>query len=416
MPGYRVTIRCLICLALAGLMTAPAVLASAQGATPATPAGPEQPQGPVILFETAGDAEGGFFDVELEPGEKATLTVAMGNAGAMDFDAVVYAADAYTIRNGGFGLLELGSEPTGATNWLDFPTDTFTAPVGKSQERDFTITVPEDTPPGEYVTGIAMQTAEPVNEASDTGMFRFDQYYRTVIGVRIIVPGPLAPEIEVGEPTTDQEGNISALVIPISNTGNQQTQPSGEARVFDTDGQIVLTAPVQMGRVYGGHETELWLGLSAPLPEGTYIVSLELNDEDKDIAISSEGEMSVEATTTEVATSPITVASASIEPGPSGDNVQFAVVDATVSNTGEPVNNAQLSLLAFRDGEEVERFPISQSLSLPGGDTEVSTRYIPLEGWSPGEWTFELLLETVEGSGAAVVVASQPIEGSVTIP
>ena len=103
-------------------------------------------------------------------------------------------------------------------------------------------------------------------------------------------------------------------------------------------------------------------------------------------------------------------------PSPSADDVQFATVDAVISNNGEPVANAQLSLIASVNGEEVERFPISQSLSLPTGETPITTRYIPATGWTSGEWTFELLLETVDPSGAAVVVGRQAIEGSITIP
>jgi hypothetical protein len=118
--------------------------------------------------------------------------------------------------------------------------------------------------------------------------------------------------------------------------------------------------------------------------------------------------------TPEAATFVIT--QATVEPAPSADDVQFATVEAVISNAGEPVANAQLSLIARVNGEEIERFPISQSLSLPSGETTISTRYIPATGWTSGTWTFELLLETVEPGGAAVVVGRQMIEGSITIP
>jgi hypothetical protein len=314
------------------------------------------------------------------------------------------------------GLRELDSSPSGSTIWLDYPKEELRLDPGSVIEREFDIAVPADTPPGEYVTGIALQTANPVNENPGEGMFRINQYYRSVIGIRILVPGELSPDLEIGQAEFVVEGGIPAIVVPISNTGNQQAQPSGEVLITDADGDILLSAPVQMGRIYGGHETELWIGLAAPLPQGVYNVSVELKDSTKNISASSESEMAVEATEVEVADSLITIASASLEPGPAADNVQFANVQATITNSGEPVGNAQLSLLVNRDGEEVERFPISQALSLQQGDTTVTTRYIPLEGWSKGEWTFELLLETVESNGAAVVVASQPIEGSITVP
>lgn len=387
--------------------------------TAATPAADEPPPQPSIAFYPAEETPGGYYNAELEPGEQATFSVVLGNSGEVDFDAVTYAADAYSIRNGGFGLEDLDSEQTGPTTWLDYPTEEFSTVAGEGIEREFTVAVPADTAPGEYVTGIAMQTADPVNEEADEGMFRLNQYYRTVIGIRILVPGDLAPAIEFGEPAFIVEGAVPAIVVPITNTGNQQTTPAGEIRVTDQDGNILMSAPVQMGRVYGGHETELWLGLSEPLPNGDYEITVVLDDEDKDlhaelpatvfvVSDSAGQEMAEQA--------PITISDVAFTPMPDADNIQFAAIDATITNTGDPVTNAQLSLIAKVDGEEVERFPISQSLSLPEGDTDVSTRYLPLTGWTSGEWTFELLVETVEPSGAAVVAASQPVEGTVDIP
>ena len=98
------------------------------------------------------------------------------------------------------------------------------------------------------------------------------------------------------------------------------------------------------------------------------------------------------------------------------DQVQFATIEAILTNTGEAVGNAQLSLIASVDGAEVERFPINQSLSLPTGDTAITTRYIPVTGWTSGTWTFDLVLETVDASGVAVVVARAAIPDSIAIP
>jgi hypothetical protein len=113
---------------------------------------------------------------------------------------------------------------------------------------------------------------------------------------------------------------------------------------------------------------------------------------------------------------PLTIASGSVTPAPDADNVHFANVEAVIRNSGEPVTNAQLSLIARVDGEEVERFTISQSLALASGDTPISTRYIPAAGWTSGDWTFELLLETIDSSGGAIVVSRLSLEETITIP
>lgn len=395
----------------------PSATSSAQEV--ATPAPEDQSPQPSIDFYPADKDQPGYINVELSPGESTRVNVVLGNNGEVDFEAVTYAADAITIRNGGFGLKELDDDKTGVTTWLDYPTEHFQTDAGESVQREFTITVPAGTPSGEYVTGIAMQTADPVNDEVTEGMFRFDQYYRTVIGIRILVPGQLAPDLEIGQPAFVFDGTIPAIVIPVTNVGNQQTSPSGNLRVVDASGEVIITAPVQMGRVYAGHETELWFGLSQPLPAGEYQVSVLLEDKEKN--------MKAELLPTELTVAPTDIAAGETElpismtavnlvPMPDKDNVQFLLVEATIQNVGDPISEAQLTLIVTRDGEVVERFAVNQSLSLPAGDTQVSSRYLPIEGWSSGTWEFELVVEVVEGSGATVVVATEKLGEPLQIP
>lgn len=375
------------------------------------------PPQPSIAFYPADENQPGYINVELKPGEEETVKLVLGNNGEVAFDAVTYAADAYTIRNGGFGLRDLDSEHTGPTTWLDYATETFATVPGQGAERELTIRVPNDVTPGEYVTGVAMQTADPVDAPAE-GMFRLNQYYRSVIGIRILVPGELSAALQLGDPKFVIEGSLPAVVVPVINTGNLQLTPSGEIRIKDAEGGLVLSAPIKMGRVYGGHETELWLGLGQPLAEGEYQVSVELSDPEKDVRAELKlTAMLVEEDSADVETaiSPMSITSSSASAMPNADAVQFLAVEATISNTGEPVANAQLSLIARLDGVEVERFPVVQSLSIPNGDTSVSTRYLPITGWTPGTWEFELLLEVVEASDAAVVVEVIPLEVDLTV-
>ncbi|MGN6484105.1 MAG: hypothetical protein ACTHMX_06855 [Thermomicrobiales bacterium] len=171
-----------------------------------------------------------------------------------------------------------------------------------------------------------------------------------------------------------------------------------------------------MQSVYAHDQTTLTIGAPGNFPAGKYSVTVSLKDEETGTtAKGGVKDVQLAGTGTEAVQSPVTLGQSTIEPGPSKDNVQFVTVNTVVSNSGDPIANGQLSLIAKKDGKEVERFPISQSLSVPTGDTPVSTRYIPAEGFTTGTWTFELLLETTDG-GAALVLAQQPIDGQVVIP
>lgn len=403
-------------LAIALFLTAHHGNAMSQDAA-STPA-PESPVAlPSLLFTPAITGEEGRFRATLEPGESVTFSAVLANNGEIPFRFVSYAADAFSARNGGFALRELESEPTGPTTWLDYPTETYEFDPGEGVERAFAIAVPEGTPPGEYVTGIAMQTADPFTQ-DEGGMFQFEQINRTVLGIAIIVPGERSPILETGTPEMVVEGGIPGVLIPIANTGNSRTEPNGQIDIRNSSGDIVLTGPIQLGPIYGGHATEIHIGLPAPLAPGEYSVDLRLSDPDHGLTLEASAlPMTVTETEDEtIASSPVTISSATLTPLPDARNVQLALIEATIENLAEPIGNAQLTVVVSLDGQEVERFALSQSLSLPNGATSVSGRYLPLTGWTSGDWRFELVLETVGSGGVATVVDRHTFDEVIEIP
>ncbi len=98
----------------------------------------------------------------------------LGKARGADEEALVYKADIVTLPNGGLGVLDAGSVPTGPTTWLEFASETYTWDEGEGVERTFSVTVPEGTPSGEYATALVIQNAEPV-AIPDNAMVRPDR-------------------------------------------------------------------------------------------------------------------------------------------------------------------------------------------------------------------------------------------------
>src|SRR5215213_5734403 len=78
---------------------------------------------PTFAIAPIGEVEGAYFSATMEPGTDQSMTAALANVGETAFEARTFAADAYTIVNGGMGVREDGSEPTGVTSWLDYPTE-----------------------------------------------------------------------------------------------------------------------------------------------------------------------------------------------------------------------------------------------------------------------------------------------------
>jgi hypothetical protein len=365
-------------------------------------------------FYPAEGSWGDYFDLTIEAGTSSTTTALLANTGEVAHELRTYAVDAFTANGGGFAAASYGTPPNEVTSWLDFPDQVFTIDVDTGIEITFTVSVPEATEPGQYITAIAAGNSE-AGEVSGTE--NLTQITRFLVPVFITVPGPTTTEFEIGDASLSNVSDSLIISVPLRNTGDIRVRPKGTVELLDQEGKLVSSFPVEMQSIYAHDDTVLTVGVPGSIEPGVYEVRVNLTDPDSKVEASSTAtNLEFQGSGALAERSLITITSASMLPAPAADNVQFANVEAVISNIGPPVANAQLSLIASVDGEEVERFPISQSLSLPSGDTPVTTRYIPATGWTTGEWSFELLLETVEPNGAAVVVGRQPIEGTITIP
>jgi hypothetical protein len=385
----------------------------AQG-LPATPSVDENRISTSFEFYPSDTGWGTYFEPKIDAGSSAQFTVLIANTGDVAQSLRTYATDVFTApEGGGLAVAEYGSSPNEITGWLDYSEEVFAIEVGQGMERTFTLTVPEDTEPGHYVTAVAAEHAE---ASGIEGSENFRQKLRYVVPIFITVPGEMSAEFSLGDISLSVQPDVLLIQFPVVNSGDVNVRPEGTIEFRDEQGELIATIPIVMQPVYARDDTILSVGVPGGLPPGRYQVEIEFTDPDSGAVASVENSdlLAEAAATPEPQT--IVIASASVTPAPAADDVQFANVDAVISNFADPVANAQLSLIASVGGAEVERFPISQSLSLPTGDTPVATRYIPATGWTTGEWTFELLLETVEPNGAAVVVGRLPIEGTVVIP
>jgi hypothetical protein len=319
----------------------------------------------------------------------------------------------YTGQGGGMVADEYGVELNPVSQWVDFPEEVLTLESGQGIERTFSINVPEETPPGEYIAAVAGEHADAVEIEGGAG---FKQQLRYVSPIFITVPGEMIAGFSFGEPSLTVADDVLIIDIPISNDGDMHLMPTGSVVVRDMADNIIATIPVSMQTVFARESTTFALGIPGGLPPGTYQLEGSFSDDFTGATATIEN-TTIEAT---VAATPMPAqfgfATSSITAGPAEDNVQFVTVDATVVNNGDPATGVQLSLIAKLNGEEVERFPINQSLSLPTGETPITTRYIPATGFTSGEWTFELLLETVTPGGAAVVAARIEIETTIEVP
>src|SRR5215217_613103 len=182
--GWTLLITFAFLLSLSGIMLP---VAGAQDATPT----PNTDSGPRFIIRPADGADGDYFTLKADAGTTNTLKVVLGNADDEDLELRTFANDAVPMTNGGFSIADETVPASGVATWLDYPAETLTFKPGEGIERSFTVTIPADATPGQYIAGLALQTAEPL-EVEGTSMF--NQIIRKTIAVFILVPGPETPE------------------------------------------------------------------------------------------------------------------------------------------------------------------------------------------------------------------------------
>ena len=339
-----------------------------------------------------GKSNGSYFEIELEPGAHGSLTGTFGNGSAVPVEAVIYAADAISKVNGGFAIGDSAANATGPTTWLDFPTTQHNFEAGAAFEQTFTVSVPVGTPPGQYVTGVTIETAEATVVPGQSGL---RAKYRLVTPVVINVPGEVTAGFDVREIRATVNEYLTTISGTIENTGNTRVRPAGELILTNESGAEVVNARIDMGSVYMGQTTTFEVILPSPIPSGVYTGAITLEDADTGAtaAIVSQA-VEVEDIGTP---RPVEISAATVSPMPSADNLVFAQVSATITNTGLAVSGIELELIVLRDGEEVDRVVLGSSITLQTGETIVNQPYIPGAGsWASGEYTFALALTSTD--------------------
>jgi hypothetical protein len=239
------------------------------------PAAAHAQDGQIRLVLRPADQPGSYFDLTMLPGEARTLEVDIGNDGDAPLLARTYAADVYTIINGGFGA-RLRDEPqTGTTGWLDYPTELLPLAVRGGLRRTFAVSVPADAGPGEYITSLVLENEEPFQQ---TGAVALSQIVRQAIAVVITVPGERSPLLRVGAASHKDVVGVSVVDVAVENTGNVRLKPSVTFTLVDGSGNIVGGSTVVMDTFYADTATFVEVPLAMPLPAGAYTVRLHLED------------------------------------------------------------------------------------------------------------------------------------------
>ncbi|MEW9527459.1 DUF916 domain-containing protein [Microbispora sp. NPDC049125] len=183
------------------------------------------------------------YSYTLDPGGQLKDGLVVANHGTTPLRLAVYAADAFTAKGGRLDLVAKDAKSTRVGAWVHADRPDVTVQPGESAEVPFTVTLPDDAAPGEYMGGIVTAPAQ-AGGADGTGADR-----RLGIRIRLRVGGELKPSLSAedvhvrysGTPNPFGKGDAT-VTYTIHNTGNAILTARQEVAVAGPFGRLGVRA------------------------------------------------------------------------------------------------------------------------------------------------------------------------------
>ncbi|WP_431033815.1 WxL protein peptidoglycan domain-containing protein [Streptomyces sp. P6-2-1] len=202
------------------LLTAFLLLAVALVSTPAHAAG-EDVTWTVRTAPNSYGADRSSYSYGVNPGGHVEDAMVVANRGKKPLTLTVYASDGFTTDTGTLDLLPAGKKSVGVGAWLRTDSAKITVRPGKKAEIPFTVTVPREATPGDYVGGLLTSLKQP-DDAEGINVDR-----RLGIKVKLRVSGALKPALAVEDAHVSYDGTAdpfakggATVTYTIHNTGN----------------------------------------------------------------------------------------------------------------------------------------------------------------------------------------------------
>jgi hypothetical protein len=185
----------------------------------------------------------------LEPGEQRQYTVTIGNQNSQEQTFYLSLRNIKGVRDGGTPIFaDDNQEITGyeLVDWIALEENQVTLPANGEQAVDFTVTLPNDAPPGSRFGGIFVSVDAPQLERSGAAVG-----YQVANIVSIRVAGDANESAMIRQFATDKYFHGSTNVdfsARIENDGNVLVRPTGPIEITNMLGRTVDTITLNEAR------------------------------------------------------------------------------------------------------------------------------------------------------------------------
>ncbi len=157
-----------------------------------------------------------------------------------------------------------------AASWITYSPSEFTIAPEARQILRFTVSVPKDTPPGDYYLACYVENRLAPPPPTQGSKAQLTIRFRFYTLIYVMVPGLSRDGELLGLDTKITDGY--PVVSPkLGNKGNSRIRPMQSVEIRDAGDKVVFSAPMfEALVVLGGHSWQMPILVDAPLPAGKY--------------------------------------------------------------------------------------------------------------------------------------------------
>ena len=242
------------------------------------------------------DATKGYFSFKVQPGDVIEDALFVINSDTKPVKLNIRPVVGHTALTGGVSFPD--KEVEELVNWVDLPdkgeitleghSDELEVPEGELPPNmrlmNFKVTVPADTPPGEYVLGFLATkmdveaTEIQTQEETSSGGFKVKIVPQMGLPIYLTVGEPNNCSVDITSVDKAIKHGVWNLKMNFSNTGNVHFKGEGLFKLTSLDsGETAVERPFKMGYFVMGDSVAYPLNIN-PLPEaGKYKLEITLN-------------------------------------------------------------------------------------------------------------------------------------------
>jgi hypothetical protein len=235
------------------------------------------PKSAVFGLRAAGDPRLGYFVYPMAAGTARHGAVIVSNVGTATGTVTLSIADGTTGNTSGT-VYKTDTKATGPGTWVALSRKSLTLKPGTHRTIPFTVRVPGNAKPGQWVAGIVAENARRVATQKPGQKARVQIKIRdlTIVAVQVNVPGPKKIDFAIGDVTTSGTRGFQKAVVHFENRGNVLTKPTGVVTIYDSHGKALQALPFTMDTFLPDTAIDYPLLLKKALGAGDYSAAVRL--------------------------------------------------------------------------------------------------------------------------------------------